>query len=131
MPAGTGRMEAVGVLRATLGGMPGYRLARMLGVAKGSAVRAGHPGKDLAGGLRKPVGGEVPKYVEVPQEACRVRNAGCWRSIWDRSPKEEAKRLGTCAVSGVRYTAVHVFQGAAESLVYGTAVRLKPPREPR
>ncbi|WP_243027906.1 YbjQ family protein [Thermus albus] len=121
----------MGVLRATLGGLPGYRLARVLGVAKGSAVRAKHLGKDLEGGLRKPVGGEVPKYMEMPQEACRVRNAGCWRSIWDRSPKEEAKRLGTGAVLGARYTAAHVFHGAAEILVYGTAVRLKPTKEPR
>ena len=42
---------------------------------------------------------------------------------------EEARRLGAHAVLGVRYATASVMQGAAEILVYGTAVRLEPARE--
>ena len=38
---------------------------------------------------------------------------------------EEAKQLGTDAVINVRFSTTSVMQGAAEVLVYGTAVKLK------
>ena len=42
---------------------------------------------------------------------------------------EGGRRLGADAVPGARYATASVMQGAAEILVYGTAVRLEPARE--
>ena len=102
------------ILVSTLEAVPGYRVAQVLGVVKGSTVRSKHLGKDLLAGLRTLVGGELPEYTEMLQEAREV---------------EEARRLGAHAVLGVRYATASVMQGAAEILVYGTAVRLEPARE--
>ena len=38
---------------------------------------------------------------------------------------EAAERIGANAVLAVRFTTVHITPGAAEILVYGTAVRLE------
>jgi uncharacterized protein YbjQ (UPF0145 family) len=38
---------------------------------------------------------------------------------------EEAEKLGADAVVGVRYGSSAVMQGAAEMIVYGTAVKFK------
>ena len=102
------------ILVSTLEAVPGYRVAQVLGVVKGSTVRSKHLGKDLLAGLRTLVGGELPEYTEMLQEAREVA---------------EARRLGAHAVLGVRYATASVMQGAAEILVYGTAVRLEPARE--
>ncbi|WP_162798733.1 YbjQ family protein [Thermus caldifontis] len=108
------------ILLTTLGEVPGYRVAQVLGVVKGSTVRTKHLGKDLLAGLRTLVGGEIPEYTEMLKEA---------REEAERRMLEEAKRLGAHAILGVRYATASVLQGAAEILVYGTAVRLEPVRE--
>ena len=102
------------ILVSTLEAVPGYRVAQVLGVVKGSTVRSKHLGKDLL------AGGELPEYTEMLQEA---------REVAEARMLEEARRLGAHAVLGVRYATASVMQGAAEILVYGTAVRLEPARE--
>jgi len=104
------------ILVSTLEAVPGYRVAQVLGVVKGSTVRSKHLGKDLLAGLRTLVGGELPEYTEMLQEA---------REVAEARMLEEARRLGAHAV----YATASVMQGAAEILVYGTAVRLEPARE--
>ncbi len=109
------------ILVSTLEAVPGYRVAQVLGVVKGSTVRSKHLGKkDFLAGLRTLVGGELPEYTEMLQEA---------REVAEARMLEEARRLGAHAVLGVRYATASVMQGAAEILVYGTAVRLEPARE--
>lgn len=108
------------ILLTTLDGVPGYRVAQVLGVVKGSTVRTRHLGKDLLAGLRNLVGGEILEYTEMLKEA---------REEAERRMLEEARRLGAQAVLGVRYATANVLQGAAEILAYGTAVRLEPLRE--
>jgi len=108
------------ILVSTLEAVPGYRVAQVLGVVKGSTVRSKHLGKDLLAGLRTLVGGELPEYTEMLQEA---------REVAEARMLEEARRLGAHAVLGVRYATASVMQGAAEILVYWTAVRLEPARE--
>ncbi|WP_096411347.1 YbjQ family protein [Thermus thermophilus] len=113
-------MGVMEILVSALEAVPGYRVAQVLGGVKGSTVRSKHLGKDLLAGLRTLVGGELPEYTEMLQEAREVAEA--------RMP-EEARRLGAHAVLGVRYAAASVMQGAAEVPDYGTAVRLEPARE--
>ena len=47
------------------------------------------------------------------------------RQIATKRMVEEAKELGADAVVGIRYGSSAVMQGAAEIIVYGTAVKLK------
>ena len=58
------------ILVSTLEAVPGYRVAQVLGVVKGSTVRSKHLGKDLLAGLRTLVGGELP---EIGRASCRER----------------------------------------------------------
>ena len=85
-----------------------------LGVVKGSMIQSKHLGKDLAAGFKTLVGGELRGYSEMLNEA---------RSIATKRMVEEAEQLGADGVINVRYTSAAVMQGAAENLVYGTAVK--------
>ncbi len=84
-----------------------------LGIVKGSMIQSKHLGKDLAAGFKTLVGGELKGYSEMLNEA---------RAIATKRMAEEAEALGADAVINLRYTSATVMQGAAEILVYGTAV---------
>lgn len=101
----------------TLPEVPGYRIVKVLGVVKGSTVRAKHIGKDILAGLRQIVGGEIKEYTEMLAEA---------RAEAERRMIEEAEKLGANAIVNVRYTTSNVMANAAEILAYGTAVLIEP-----
>ncbi len=86
----------------------------MIGIAKGATVRARHLGTDIMGGLKNLVGGEITGYMEMLSEA---------RAISTKRMVEDAEALGADAVINVRYTTSSLMQGAAEIMVYGTAVK--------
>ena len=94
----------------------GRQIEETLGVARGNTIRARHIGTDIIAGLRNLVGGEVSEYTKLLAEA---REQALDRMVAD------AKAMGADGVVGVRFTTSMVTQGAAEILVYGTAVRLK------
>ena len=85
-----------------------------LGAVKGSMIQSKHLGKDLAAGFKTLVGGELRGYSDMLNEA---------RSVATKRMVEEAESMGADAVINIRYTSAAVVQGAAEILVYGTAVR--------
>ena len=87
-----------------------------LGMVKGTVVQSKHFGKDFMAGMKTLVGGEITGYTEMLIEA---------RQIATKRMVDEAKALGADAVVGVTYGSSAVMQGAAEVLVYGTAVRYK------
>jgi len=93
-------------------GRPG---AEALGLVRGSAVRARHIGKDILAVLKNMVGGELEEYTKLLAEARE--------QALDRMTAE-AEARGADAVVGVRFSSSQIAQGAAEVLVYGTAVRL-------
>lgn len=103
----------------TLSEVPGYRIVKVLGIVKGSTVRAKHIGKDILAGLRQIVGGEIKEYTEMLTEA---------RAEAERRMMEEAEKLGANAIVNVRYTTSSVMANAAEILAYGTAVLVEPLR---
>jgi len=96
--------------------VPGREIIEVLGLVKANTIRAKHIGKDIMAGLRNIVGGELTEYTEMLSES---REQALQRMI------KEAEKLGADAVINVRFMTSSVAQGAAEILVYGTAVRLK------
>jgi len=86
----------------------------MLGLVKGSTIQSKHLGKDIAQGFKTLVGGELRAYNDMMNEA---------RAIATKRMVEEATALGADAVVNIRYASAAVMQGAAEVIVYGTAVR--------
>lgn len=85
-----------------------------LGIVKGSTIRAKHLGQDIMAGLKTIVGGELTGYGEMIDEA---------RAIATKRMVDEATDLHADAVLNIRYATSNVAQGAAEILVYGTAVK--------
>ncbi len=85
-------------------------------VVKGSMIQSKHIGRDIMSGLKAIVGGELGAYTEMLNEA---------RAIATKRMVEEAEALGADAIINVRYATSAVMQGAAEVLVYGTAVRYR------
>ncbi len=93
--------------------IPGKRIVKVLGLARGNTIRARHVGKDIMAGLKNLVGGEVTDYVKMMAES---REQAIDRTI------EDAESLGANAIVGLRITTTSVMQAAAELLAYGTAV---------
>ncbi|MCY6484892.1 YbjQ family protein [Clostridium aestuarii] len=87
-----------------------------LGVVKGSTIQSKHLGKDFMSGLKTIVGGEIKAYTDMMNEA---------RAIATKRMVEEAEALGADGVINIRYTTSAIMQGAAEVMVYGTAVKIK------
>jgi uncharacterized protein YbjQ (UPF0145 family) len=85
---------------------------------RGSSVRACAVPLDVAATLKNLVGGEIPEYTKLLAEA---REQALDRML------AQARTLGADAVLGVRFCSSEIASGAAELLVYGTAVRLARP----
>jgi uncharacterized protein YbjQ (UPF0145 family) len=96
--------------------VPGYEIADVLGIARGSTVRARNLGRDIFAGLRNIVGGEIPEYTQLMSDS---REQAIARM------EADAERMGANAVVNVRFTTAMVMQGCSEILAYGTAVKLR------
>ncbi len=94
----------------------GMEIKEVLGLVRGNTIRARHVGKDIMAGLKNLVGGEITDYTKMLAES---REQAIDRMV------SAAEELGADAIVGVRFTTSSVMQGAAELLVYGTAVRLR------
>lgn len=88
----------------------------MLGIVKGTTIQSVHIGKDIGSAFKTLVGGELQSYNEMLNKA---------RALATERMVREAEALGADAVVAVRYASSSVMQGAAEVMVYGTAVRYK------
>lgn len=87
-----------------------------LGLVRGAAVIAKDAGSDLMAGFMNFVGGEISCYTDMLEEARRTAT---------ERMEAEAEKLSADAVINIRYSTAAVMAGAAEVLVYGTAVRYK------
>jgi len=103
------------MILATTDKIPGKEIKETLGLVRGSVIRAKHIGKDIIAGLRGLVGGEIKEYTEALSEA---------REIAIKRLIKEAEKLEADAIVCIRFTTSQVMAGAAELLVYGTAVKL-------
>ncbi|QBY02777.1 YbjQ family protein [Rhodophyticola sp. CCM32] len=100
----------------TIEAVPDREIAAVLGIARGSTVRAKHIGSDIVASLRNIVGGEVKEYAALL--------AGAREQAMDRMI-DQAVDLNADAIIGVRMETSTITQAASEVVFYGTAVRLK------
>jgi len=96
--------------------LPNKEIDEVLGIARGSTVRARNIGRDIFAGLKNIIGGEIEEYTKLQALS---REQALERMIND------AKKLNADAIINIRFTSAMVMQGASETLAYGTAVRLK------
>ena len=95
--------------------IPGKKVAKVLGVVKGSTVRARNVGRDIGAGFKSLIGGEIKTYTDMTKDS---REEAYNRMV------NEAIGLKADAIIGVRFTTSMVMAGASEMLAYGTAVKL-------
>ena len=96
--------------------IPQREIIEILGIARGSTVRARNIGRDIFAGLKNIIGGEIEEYTKLQAQS---REQAMQRLVQD------AANLGADAVVNVRFNTSQIMQGASEMLAYGTAVKLK------
>ncbi|MFC2087851.1 YbjQ family protein [Bacteroidota bacterium] len=96
--------------------IPGKEILEVVGIVRGSTVRARNVGRDIFAGLKNLVGGEVSEYTQLLASS---REEALKRMIQD------AERQGANAVVNVRFTTSTVMQGTSEILAYGTGVKIR------
>ncbi len=94
--------------------VPGKKIVKVLGVVKGSTVRARNIGRDIGAGFKNIIGGEIKTYTDMTKNS---RDEAYNRMV------NEALNLKADAIIGVRFTTSMVMAGASEMLAYGTAVK--------
>jgi uncharacterized protein YbjQ (UPF0145 family) len=94
--------------------LPKKEITEVLGIVRGSTVRARNFGRDIFAGLKNLVGGEISEYTKLQAQS---REEALKRMI------DDAERLGAHAVINVRFSTSTIMQGASEILAYGTAVK--------
>ncbi len=95
--------------------IPNQQIVEILGIARGSTVRARNVGRDIFAGLKNLVGGEISEYTQLQAES---------REQAMQRMEQDAQRLGADAIINVRLQTSVITQGASEILAYGTAVKL-------
>jgi uncharacterized protein YbjQ (UPF0145 family) len=101
------------MLLSTTETIPGRKIVKHLGLARGNTIRARHIGRDFMAVLRNMVGGEITDYTKMMAEA---REQALDRMI------ENAQQMGANAIVGMRFASSEIMTNAAELLAYGTAV---------
>jgi len=96
--------------------VPGKKIVKVLGIARGNTVRARNIGRDIGAGFRNLVGGEVKTYTQMTAQS---RDEAFNRMVND------AVSMGADAIIGFNFSTSMVMQGASEMLAYGTAVKLR------
>ncbi len=95
--------------------VPNREIKEIIGIARGSTVRARSIGSDIFAGLKNIVGGEIDEYTKLQALS---REQAMQRMVND------GEQLGADAIVNIRLTTSTVMQGASEILAYGTAVKL-------
>ena len=101
------------MLLSTTDNIPGKKIVKHLGLAKGNTIRARHIGRDIMAGLRNIVGGEITDYTKMMAES---REQALDRMI------EDANSKGANAIVSMKFATSMIMQSASEILAYGTAV---------
>lgn len=95
--------------------IPKKEITEILGIARGSTVRARNVGRDFLASIKNLIGGEVSEYTKLLADS---REQAYQRMV------DDGKRLGADAIVNIRFNTAQVMQGTSEILVYGTAVKL-------
>ena len=105
------------MLVVTTENVPGQRVTQVKGQVFGIVVRSRGLGGNILAGLRSIIGGEIPEYTEMLEEARR--------HALDRLVMN-AKLMGANAVVMMRFDSAEIGQTMSEIVAYGTAVVLEP-----
>jgi len=95
--------------------VPKKEITEIIGIARGSTVRAKSVASDFIAGLKNFVGGEIDEYTKLQGNS---REQALQRMV------DDGKKLGADAIVNIRFTTSTIAQGASEILAYGTAVKL-------
>jgi uncharacterized protein YbjQ (UPF0145 family) len=101
------------MLVVTTNDIPGHRVVRVVGLARGITVRSRNAISDAIGGVQSMFGGRVGAYVKLAETARQ--------EAYDELIAH-AKSAGANAILAVRYDANEIMPGITEVLAYGTAV---------
>ncbi len=101
------------VVLSTTDMIHGKKITRHLGLVRGSSIRTRHLGHDILASLRGLVGGEIHEYTKLMAESRE--------QVLDRL-MDDARELGGNGIVGIRFSTSQIASGAAELMVYGTAV---------
>lgn len=104
------------MILVTTSEIPGKEISEVFEIVRGSTIQSKHIGKDIMAGFKTIVGGEIKEYTEMFDQA---RDIAITRMI------KEAENHGANAIVNIRFATSAIMQGAAELLVYGTAVKVK------
>lgn len=98
----------------------GKKITKHLGLVRGTSIRTRHLGHDILAKLRGLVGGEIHEYTKLMAESRE--------QVLDRM-MDDARELGGNGIVGIRFSTSQVTSGAAELMVYGTAVYVEDASE--
>jgi uncharacterized protein YbjQ (UPF0145 family) len=96
--------------------LPGKRVVKNIGVAKGIVVRSRSIFGSLGAGIQSLFGGNITLYTELCEQA---------RDHAFELMCEHALEMGANAIIGARYDATEIMGGVTEVLAYGTAVTVE------
>ena len=97
--------------------LPGHRLVKNLGVARGIVVRSRSIVGNIGASLQTLFGGNITLYTSLCE---RARKDAFSLMV------THAAELGADAMVGMRYDANEIAPGVTEVLAYGTAVTTEP-----
>jgi uncharacterized protein YbjQ (UPF0145 family) len=104
------------MLVVTTENVAGYRVRAVKGQVFGIVVRSRGIGGNVAAGLRSIIGGEIPEYTEMLEEA---RKHAVDRMI------KNATAMEANAIVMMRFDSSEIGQTMSEIVAYGTAVVLE------
>lgn len=97
--------------------LPGFRIARNLGVVRGITVRSRSLFGTIGGSFQTLVGGNITLFTQLCEKA---------REEAFEILIQHASEIGANAIIGARYDANEMMSGVTEVLAYGTAVIVEP-----
>ena len=97
--------------------LPGFRVARNLGVVRGIVVRSRNLFVNIGAVFHSMVGGQITAWTRL----CEQTRAEAFEIMI-----QHATELGANAIVGARYDATEIASGVTEVLAYGTAVIVEP-----
>jgi uncharacterized protein YbjQ (UPF0145 family) len=104
------------MLVVTTDNISGFRVVETIGQCFGVVVRSRGLGGNIMAGLRSIVGGEIPEYTRLLEEARR--------HAIDRLV-ENATLMGANAIIMMRFDSAEIGQTMSEIVAYGTAARVE------
>ena len=97
--------------------LPGYKVVRVIGVARGITVRSRNVIANIGGAIQSLFGGQLSVYVNLAETARKE----AYEHLVAHASEE-----GANAIIAMRYDANEIMDGITEVLAYGTAVVVEP-----